>query len=181
MLVADAGQPDRGGGDGSKLRRHRAASPRPSWRPPPVTRRRTRRASDWGQRPDRLGLQWAESHQANLASSTLTHANLTGANLTNAQLSSSTLTNANLTGANLTNANLSSSTLTNAKILTVNLTNAQLFLDADPGRLERDGGDGSELLCEGASGFTQGPAGVHRQLPGEGLAGHRTLREQIRA
>ena len=37
------------------------------------------------QRPDRLGLKWAESHQrTNLDASTLTNANLMGANLTDA-------------------------------------------------------------------------------------------------
>ena len=49
-----------------------------------------------------LGLEWAESHQRRLwRYSTLTNANLTGANLTNAVLDYPTLTNANLAGANL--------------------------------------------------------------------------------
>ena len=58
-------------------------------------------------------------------SSTLTNANLAGANLTNAYLYSSTLTNANLTGANLTNAYLESSTLTNANLTGADTRGAQ--------------------------------------------------------
>ena len=59
-------------------------------------------------------------------SAPLADANLTGANLTNADLFRATLANANLTEANLTNANLYASTLTNADLTGANLRNALL-------------------------------------------------------
>ena len=58
--------------------------------------------------------------------SNLTNANLSGANLTSAELFQTTLTNANLSGANLTFAFLNTSTLTNANLSGANLKNTWL-------------------------------------------------------
>ena len=63
---------------------------------------------------------------ANLSRADLTNANLRGADLTNANLSRADLTNANLRGADLTNANLSRADLTKANLRGADLTNANL-------------------------------------------------------
>ena len=66
------------------------------------------------QRPQRLGLQRPEPGQRNLGGSTLTSANLSGANLANVYLYSSTLTNANLSGADTRGTDFTNVTLAGA-------------------------------------------------------------------
>ena len=63
---------------------------------------------------------------ANLSSSTLIYADLMGANLANVKLSRSILTSANLTGADLTNVQLDGSILTIADLTAANLVGANL-------------------------------------------------------
>jgi hypothetical protein len=79
----------------------------------------------WSNDLTRWNLSGQNLTSANLSSSTLFNANLAGANLNNATLIGSTLTYANLPGANLTGATLNRSTLTNANLTGADTRGAQ--------------------------------------------------------
>ena len=71
-------------------------------------------------------LSRANLTDANLSNADLSNAYLYSANLSNAYLYRANLTNANLTGARLTYANLSNATLSYANLRLANLSNANL-------------------------------------------------------
>ena len=75
-------------------------------------------------------LSGANLTKANLADADLEWANLSGANLTRASLFGANLTGANLTGADLSGANLTATNLTDANLTGANLSGANLT-DAD--------------------------------------------------
>jgi uncharacterized protein YjbI with pentapeptide repeats len=63
---------------------------------------------------------------ANMSGANLTKADLRGANMSGANLSEANLSGANMSGANLTRANLSGANLSGANLTNANLTNAKL-------------------------------------------------------
>ena len=73
---------------------------------------------------------YVEGERANLTGANLTDADLTGANLTGANLTDADLTCANLTRADLTDADLEGANLTDANLTRADLTGADLT-DAD--------------------------------------------------
>ncbi|MFC8678057.1 pentapeptide repeat-containing protein [Streptomyces griseorubiginosus] len=76
--------------------------------------------------PPRLNLSGADLTGADLTRATLSGADLTGADLTRATLSGADLTDADLTRANLTRANLSGADLTGADLYSTILREADL-------------------------------------------------------
>ena len=73
-----------------------------------------------------LAVKWAVKSDADLTGADLTRANLAGADLTGADLTDANLTGADLTDANLTRANLAGAYLTGAYLARANLAGAYL-------------------------------------------------------
>jgi len=75
----------------------------------------------------RANLSGANLYEANLSRANLSGANLSRANLSRANLSEANLSGADLSGANLSGANLSEANLSGADLFEVNLSKANLY------------------------------------------------------